>query len=39
MKLWWDLETYSETPIKDGASRPSDDGFDAVDAKESDDLA
>jgi DNA polymerase len=21
MKLWWDLETYSETPIKDGAHR------------------
>jgi len=21
MRLWWDLETYSETPIKDGAHR------------------
>jgi len=21
MKLWWDLETYSETPIKDGTHR------------------
>jgi len=23
MKLWWDLETYSETPIKDGAHKYS----------------